>query len=244
MSDAGWEILESGTGSEVLVAIPGAMGTADVFAPFFAVLPAAIRAIAASPPALPDAAELAAGLVRLLAARGVTRATLLGTSFGGYVAQFVALQAPDLVAQLVLANTFADPRLSANPRDPAIVAAEDASVMHDAAVKRVASGADTPVRSALLAQLAREAPEVLKARALALARGAAVGSLALDDGRIGLIDTADDPVISPAMRADLSARYPQARHITLPAGGHYPYLADPGGYASAVMSLAGSGIAR
>jgi pimeloyl-ACP methyl ester carboxylesterase len=241
VKDAGtWDILDRAHGSRVLVALPGAMGNADVFEPLFAALPAGIRAIAVSPPAIPDARELAALLVALLRERGVERMTLLGTSFGGYVAQFAALLAPDLIEMLVLANTFSDPALNPKRRDPADVNAEDADAMHAAAAERVRSGPPTATRDALLAQLAEQSPQTFKARALALARGGAVPAVPVAVDRIGIIDTADDPVIAPPLRADLLARYAGARHVTLASGGHYPYLADPAGYAAALAEVTSS----
>ena len=235
MNDAAtWDVLDRGSGTHAFVALPGAMGNANVFEPLFDALPKGRRTIAASPPAVPDAEALAAALVALLRERGVERATLLGTSFGGYVAQFAALLAPDLIGELVLSNTFADPTLNPKRRDPTDVAAEDEEAMHAGAVERVRSGPASSIRDALLVQLAHQSPKTFKARALALARGRAVPALTIAVERITLIDTADDPVIAPPLREELLARYAGARHVTLPSGGHYPYLADPAGYAAAL----------
>jgi pimeloyl-ACP methyl ester carboxylesterase len=235
---AAWDILDRGSGPRVLLALPGAMGNADVFEPLFAALPAGLRAIAASPPAIPDAEALAAALVALVRERGIERMTLIGTSFGGYVAQFAALLAPGLIEMLVLANTFSDPTLNPKRRTPAEVDADDAGTLHAAAVERVRSGPASSTRDALIAQLSAQSPATFKARAQALARGRAVPPLAIDVERIAIIDTADDPVIAAPLRADLLARYAGARHVTLASGGHYPYLADPAGYAAALADVA------
>src|SRR5215211_8291514 len=56
------------------------------------------------PPAGYDVGTLATDVVALLDALGVPRAVLVGASSGGYVAQQVAVSAPDRVAGMVLAG--------------------------------------------------------------------------------------------------------------------------------------------
>lgn len=63
-----------------------------------------------APPAGYDLTTLASDVVALLDAFEVPRAVLLGASSGGYVAQQVAVSAPDRVAGLVLAGTPRDLR--------------------------------------------------------------------------------------------------------------------------------------
>lgn len=49
--------------------------------------------------------EMGANAVRFVAALGISKADVLGISIGGFVAQEIALQAPDLVRKLILIGT-------------------------------------------------------------------------------------------------------------------------------------------
>ena len=41
---------------------------------------------------------------------------------------------------------------------------------------------------------------------------------------IAVLDCADDPILTARTRDAVAARYPTARRLTLPKGGHYPYV--------------------
>src|SRR5215207_2140041 len=89
------------------------------FAALLPLLTSRLRAVAADlrghgdadkPPAGYDVGTLATDVVALLDALGAARAVLVGASSGGYVAQQVAVSAPDRVAGLVLAGAPHDLR--------------------------------------------------------------------------------------------------------------------------------------
>ncbi|MFD4260224.1 alpha/beta fold hydrolase [Streptomyces sp. NPDC058534] len=106
-------IIDSGDGVP-LVLVHGGESDRTQFATLRARLGAGIRAISydqrdsgitVNPPNPYTLAVLADDLVALLDAMGLQRAHLLGTSFGGAVAQHVALRHPARVASLVLVAT-------------------------------------------------------------------------------------------------------------------------------------------
>ncbi len=229
---ARWGIAEWGAGPRTLVAIPGAQGTGDVFAPMAMQLAGSLRIIGVTPPALADADRLSRGLVALVERLALERCALLGTSLGGYLAQFAAVALADRLDRLFLANTFRDPTLNPKRRPASDVEREDPQTLFEAAVTRLEALPSGAVRDALRAGLERQGPDAFKARLLTLARG---GRAPLVAGVPTTIMTAaDDAVIAPELRDDLFASYPEAQRVTLPAGGHYPYLYDPARYGQTV----------
>ena len=54
--------------------------------------------------------DLAADVLAFMDAKGIVRATIVGHSLGGFIAQQVALAAPRRVSQLVLVGTATTPR--------------------------------------------------------------------------------------------------------------------------------------
>src|SRR5687768_13080157 len=54
--------------------------------------------------------DMAADVIAFMDAKGIARATIIGHSMGGFVAQHVALAAPRRVSQLVLIGTATTPR--------------------------------------------------------------------------------------------------------------------------------------
>jgi pimeloyl-ACP methyl ester carboxylesterase len=76
--------------------------------------------------------------------------------------------------------------------------------------------------------------DALKARVLAVASGGEVPPLHVPFNRVTIVDCEDDPLISVAGREDVLRRYPGARLLRLPVGGHYPYITRSDAYTGAI----------
>ena len=89
-------------------------------------------------PAGPYSAALMAGdALRLLDALGIERAHVVGTSLGGFIAQELALAAPDRVGRLVLAcSGFGGPRYAPMPDVTVRLMAEAPSLPDEARLRR------------------------------------------------------------------------------------------------------------
>src|SRR5690606_35657989 len=96
-------------GAPVLVLLPGTLGTAQIFWNQIAALGDRIRILSLTYPIVGDVAELADGLAALLDQLGVQRASLLGSSLGGFLAQTFAARHPARVEQLFIGNSLTDP---------------------------------------------------------------------------------------------------------------------------------------
>jgi pimeloyl-ACP methyl ester carboxylesterase len=235
-----WEVIVRGNGPKTLVMLPGAMGTATVFNAVLEPLSKGMRVIVASPPAEPDATKLADELAQLLDEHNAPKVALLGTSFGGYVVQFFASRYPERVETLVLSNTFNDPSFSPRRRPADEIRAESAETMKANAIAMISKTPDSHQKEVLLEQLGIEGAEVFKARQLGMAIGGSAPMQDTSKVRVVLMDCADDPVVAPAAKEDLVAKYAGSPRKTLEKGGHFPYVNNVDAWVASLREVVGA----
>lgn len=219
--------------------LPGSVGTCEMFFKQIAALRRNLRLISVSYPAVSDPGHLADGLAGLLDHLGLTRASILGSSFGGYWSQFFALRHGTRVETLFLGNTFITPdELFLNPLfAPDFVKSNDASALQAFWHGRVTQAADGELRSIQLDMLSgRQSAENLKARFVGVVDAKPCPPLPIPESRVVVIDCADDPIIPSASRQAVRDRYPQASHHTLTFGGHYPHILNHEAYNKVILS--------
>ncbi|WP_166635633.1 alpha/beta fold hydrolase, partial [Lactobacillus crispatus] len=142
-------------------------------------------------------------LAALMTTLGLARASVLGSSFGGYWAQFVALRHPARVETLFLGNIFITPdELFSNPLfAPDWVRSVSATGLQASWRPRVAQAPDSELKRIQSDMLAgRQSAENLKARFLGVIDAQACPALPIPASHIVIIDCADDPLIPPASR--------------------------------------------
>ena len=227
-----WKYIDTSGARPVIIMLPGAQGTEEMFFGQILGLRDHARLISVWYPAIAEAAELADGLAHLLDALGAGQVNLLGSSFGGYVAQIFASKHPDKVRALVVANSFVDPgpaQAKGRPADE--VRALPAEDVQGGMLSRIKDQPDSPLKDLLLDQMeSRQDAENLKARVLGIALASPVPELPLTADQVTVIDCEDDPIISPEMREAVRERYAASTIHTLPSGGHYPYVLNADRY--------------
>ncbi len=193
--------------------------------------------------------QLADDAAALVARLGLERPAVIGHSFGGFVAQELALRHPDAVGALVLVATGPgqlgsgeDPAEGEGAPLPAAAAAVMSQVpADDAAV------AEATVRLLPYYLHRRPADEVAAMMdgtvfdAAAMARGFEVlaGWSAVD--RLGGIDVPTlvivgrhDVFTSPPQSRRIARRVPEAVLVELEDSGHFPWLDEPAAFAAAL----------
>ena len=213
--------------------LPGSVGTCEMFYKQIAALGRRLRIVSVSYPALSDPARLADGLSGLMDHLGLARASILGSSFGGYWAQFFALRHPGRLDHLFLGNIFLSPdELFANPLfDPAFIAATSAADLQATWRSRVEQAPDSELKAIQLAMLSgRQSADNLKSRFEGVAAATPCPALSIPRERITVIDCEDDPIIPPRSRQAVRDHYAGAHLHTLKTGGHYPHILNPQAY--------------
>jgi pimeloyl-ACP methyl ester carboxylesterase len=99
-----WGYVVGGQGERALLLLPGSLVPDLFFVPIEA-LERDFRVIVPAYAAVPTMAELVAGVAAILDAEGVGRVDVIGSSFGGYVAQCFVRTHPARVDRLILAET-------------------------------------------------------------------------------------------------------------------------------------------
>jgi len=236
-----WEVVDTGAAAgstETLVLLPGAQGTAALFYRQVALLRDSARVLAVSYPAAPDAEVLADGLAGVLDAVGVAQASVLGSSYGAYLAQLFAERHPSRVRLLFVTNGFVSVA-SHQSGGTAQLEAVPAVALKGGALQRIMALPPSELRSALIAELGEQSAEAFKAHLLGVARSHPIGPLAIPDDRVVVIDCADDPVVGAETRAGVVSHYPGAARHTLEHGGHYPYIQAADAFAAIVRGYLG-----
>ncbi len=244
-----WRLIEAGpspVSSPTLVLLPGTLGTGEIFWQQIRALAGNVRVLALTYPAVPDVRRLADGVVALLDRSAIDRAHVLGSSLGGYLVQTAALRHPGRVETVFVANSLVD----ATPfrtllGDPSQVAAMPAAALRAAMMASVAAWPEAEpifgeLKAVLRVQASRMSGRHLKARVLALLTEGDVGPLPLTPDRLVVIDCDDDPLIPPALRAQVRQRYAGAEFHGFERGGHFPYITRAEPYSAIIRERIGT----
>ncbi len=249
-----WEYLLGGSGPASVVLLPGGLGVGDIYFRLFTRLGKTAKVLSPSyPGGIASMRQLAAGAMALAEHEGLGPLKLLGSSFGGWVAQVMARDYPARVRRLVLANTCGpDAGLARHYR------------REESAWRRMPRFLDRSVIPALmLCQLAppREhrafwrwvlrdiyAHPDIHERTASIFRcsadflGAAFdpGEVAARAGSVFILESELDTIIGRSAREALKAMYPGAYVHTFRGAGHTVSYHRPEEYDEALESCLGA----
>lgn len=230
-----WGVIDMGGAGPALLLIPGTLGRADIFWQQMAALGDRMRIVAVSYPAAGGVAEWTDDMALLLDRLGIASAGVLGSSLGGYLAQYMAARHPERIAQLFAANTLhsVDGLAARPPYSNELDAGPIETLRAGFGDALRAWGAAHPEQGDLVALLLAESdgrilePE-LRTRLKAIKHGPELPPLpeALR-ARCVTIEADDDPLVPASMRDAVRARLKPARSYRFQWGGHFPYVVRP-----------------
>ena len=243
-----WETLVTGSGEETILFLHGLAGAYDIWWQQILALRDRFRLIAVTCPPLGNLPSLAEGILAILNHEQVEKTNLVGSSFGGYLAQYLAARYPERLKKAVFSNTYAQPKFIETkfrlvglvlPFTPERLVM---SVLRWGFRTRIYP---TSNRSDLtLAYMLEQASGKLsKADIVCRYRNVIERFERTNADRsqtpLMIIESDNDPLIEPGWREDLRAAYPSARVHTLKEGGHFPYLSTPEEYAKLLEEFFG-----
>jgi pimeloyl-ACP methyl ester carboxylesterase len=230
----------------VLLLIPGTLGRCDIFWQQMRALEGRVRVVAVSYPKEGGVPEWAEDLALLCNRLGLGKVTVLGSSLGGFLAQYFAATHPDRVERLVGANTLHSvAEISTRPPyssdlDTGPIDELRAGFGNGLKAWALAHPDQADLVELLLAEVGGRIPEPeLRARLNALKRGPELPPLALPADRVFTIEADDDPLIPPPMRAAVRARLAPGVAYRFTHGGHFPYVARPALYTALLEEVLG-----
>lgn len=250
LSGRDWGVVDTGPAGDpaapALLLIPGTLGRGDIFWQQITALKGRLRIVAVSYPASGGVADWVGDLAALTDRLGLARVAVLGSSLGGFVAQYLAAEAPGRVAHLFAANTLSD-ATGLDQRPPYSSDLDHAPIAElRAGFARALEGwrAAHPDQSALVDLLLAEVggrilePE-MRARLNALKRAPRLPAPVLPGSAVTTIEADDDPLIPPAMRAMVRASVAPSVAFRFLWGGHFPYVVRPAEYTAILESRLG-----
>ena len=247
-----WQYFAGGAGEQTLLLPSGGTRLPDMYLLLIEALERDFRVIAPAYPAGAGLAGLADGLAAILDAEGVRRADVLGSSFGGFVAQTFARRHPERVRRMLLANT-GSPAAAPLPLLPLLIRV--LTVLPENAVRSLTGwnwrrwfvpdpGEDTlfwnKLLSDILSRLGKE--DLLSAlremnEFAHLPAAGAPGAPAAPPVPVLLIESERDEAFSPRARAALRALYPAAEVRLFAGAGHGVMATRTGEYVSTVREF-------
>ncbi len=240
-----WGLVDVGSGP-VLLLIPGTLGSGDIFWQQIEAIRDRVRILAVTYPSTGGVADWSGDLVTLMDRLGVEQATVLGSSLGGYLAQYLAADAPSRVTRLIGANTLCsvagiDQRM---PYALDLMNAPIADLRAGFGMGLSAWAAAHPDQADLVALLMAEVngriPEAeLRNRLNATKTAPDLPAVTLPRADIYTIEADDDPLIPPEMRAAVRERLDPGCAYRFLSGGHFPYVARPEDYTGLLEQVLG-----
>jgi maspardin len=232
-----WGVVELAGDGPCLLLIPGTLGRADIFWQQMAALKGRARILSVSYPDSGGVAEWADDLVALLDARGIDQATVLGSSLGGYLAQYIGAVHPARVARLIAANTLYD--TAPAKKSPPYVSDLDAAPIEELRAgfgRGLNAWADShpdqrEMIELLLAEVGGRIPEAeLRSRLKGIKNAPPLPPVKIPADNIVTIEGVDDPLIPPFMREEVREALKPAVSYRFESGGHFPYTVRPEHY--------------
>jgi len=233
-----WTYLSLGKGPETILFLHGMTGAYDIWWQQMEALQDEYRVIAITYPAVDSLEEMEQGVMAILDEEGVEHFYVVGTSLGGYFAQYLVTRHPNEILGAVFANTFP-------PND--ILAENNKTIgallpyLPEWLVMNVLSGSmresvyPASDYSALVLAFGLEQTYGRMSKAQVVGRFHCVVEPfdAPDMAVLGIptliIEADNDPLVEKALREQLKETYPTAEVVTL-SNGHFSYLSMPDKY--------------
>jgi pimeloyl-ACP methyl ester carboxylesterase len=238
-----WRYHDAGAGGDVIVFLHGMGGSGDIWFQQIEALRERFRCIAVTYPPLPNLDLLRSGVWGILDQEKISRVYLVGSSMGGYLAQFLAAKDPARIRKVVLGNTF--PPNDIIPRrarmgvrylpwvpEWAIMTGMRRNAQQ---VLFPAAGNSELVNAYLYEQTCgfMRKPDVI-ARCACLCQAFAPPDLNGLGIPALIIEADNDPMVDVELRDMLRATYPSAAVKVFHRAGHFPYLNRPTDYTEAL----------
>jgi maspardin len=231
-----WEYLAAGEGQEALLFLHGMAGAYDIWWQQIEAFMDRYRVVSVTYPDLDQLEELALGLSAILDHESSGKVNVVGSSLGGYLAQYFVGYAPDRIARAVFANTFPPNDVIRRrtgwiaPLFPVVPAWLIAWISRINTLLNLypASGKSELLRAYLLESSydAMDKDAFIARYRCVVERFRAPNVEALGIPLL-IVESDNDPLISKNLRWMLRSTYPSGIVRTLQGVGHFPYLNEP-----------------
>lgn len=228
-----WQYLVVGEGNRTILFLHGMTGAPDIWFQQMDALRSEYRMIAVTYPPVNSLKDMDTGISVMLDREGVQQCAVVGSSLGGYLAQYLVQKYPDKFTHAVFANTF--PPNDAIERENRARAAilpwlpnwlVMRFVRQNVEQTVVPAAGNDPLTRAFLLEMTygRMNKQQFLARYRCIIEQFPVKPVSTP---VLIVESANDPLVQPALREQLRALYPNARVHVFQDAGHFPYLNEP-----------------
>lgn len=233
-----WEYVILGQGPETVLFLHGMTGAYDIWWQQMEALADSFRVIALTYPAANSLGEMEQAVSAILKKEGVSRFHLVGSSLGGYFAQYLAARNPEKVISAVFANTFPPNHIIAEknktigallPYLPQWLVMNVLSKSMRESVYPASGNSELVLAFGLEQTRGRMSKAQVVGRYRCVIERFEPPDMAALSIPVMIIEAANDPLVEKVLREQLKKTYPTARVITF-NNGHFPYLNIPGKY--------------
>jgi maspardin len=231
-----WQYVVLGAGEQTILFLHGLAGSYDIWWQQMVALQERYRSVSVTYAPADSLGAMAEGLLAILAANQIEQVNVVGSSLGGYLAQYLLAAHPDRIERAVLANTFSPNEIIARtyrlpvallPYTPEWLVM---AVMRASYRRRIyPSSGHSELVLAFLREISygRMSKADISGRYRAVTEPFTPASSAAQKIPLLIIEADNDPLIPPQLRQQLRQTYPEAAVHTLSGAGHFPYLNRP-----------------
>ena len=241
-----WGLVHVEGKGSTLIILPGTLGRGDIFWQQIEALEGRANILALSYPDSGSIADWSDDISALLNQHNIAKITIIGSSLGGFLAQYFAASFPDKIDHLIAANTLSSvygldqfPPYSLDLENVSIDKLRAGFIMAMQATVH-----EHPERTDLVDLLLKEvsgriSEAEIRARLSVLKFGPQLPDVSLSSEQITTIESQDDPLIPAPMREAVRARLQPATSYNFLVGSHFPYVIKPQQYTSLIEKCLG-----
>ena len=241
-----WGVLSAGTKGATIILLPGTLGRADIFWNQIEDLQDHARIIALTYPNSGSINEWCEDIAAIMSLDGIDKAVVLGSSLGGYVAQYFAASYPEKVSTLIAANTLPSAEIVINiPPYNGDLEGLPIDVLRQGFAKGMSDWAEyEPERKDLIDLLRQEfsgrIPEdELRQRLIALKSAPEINRRQNRKFGVVTVESLDDRLIPQPIRDALRDALSPDISYYFRHGSHFPYITFAKAYSAIVLNALG-----
>ena len=240
-----WNYVSLGDGPETILFLHGMTGAYDIWWQQMEALQDEYRVISVTYPAVNSLDEMEQGVMAILDAEGVEHFYVVGSSLGGYFAQFLVTKYPHTIWGAVFANTFPPNEVIVEnnktigallPYLPEWLVMNVLSGSIEESVYPASDYSELVLAFGLEQTYGRMSKAQVVGRFHCVVEPFEAPDMAVLGIPVMIIEADNDPLVERALREQLKETYPTAEVVTL-RNGHFPYLSMPDKYTSYLESF-------